>query len=294
MSATNVGIIGLGLMGGSLGRALVRAGGYKVFALDLDEEAMLKGALLEAYDERLSDDNASLLDILVLAVTPSAMKEALDRFLPLLREGALVTDLAGVKRPVVALMEEYRRQFPDISFCGAHPMAGREFSGVAHSAVNLFEGSTVLLVPVDSPLETLAALKNLYTSVGAEGVVITSAEDHDKMISYTSQLAHVVSSAYVQSPSAHRHYGYSAGSFRDMTRVARMNADMWTELMTDNADYLAEEVRDIADRLDAFAACLEKGDAAALHDMLERGNETKLAVEKNRGKKLAEALTETL
>ena len=84
MSATNVGIIGLGLMGGSLGRALVRAGGYKVFALDLDEEAMLKGALLEAYDERLSDDNASLLDILVLAVTPSAMQEALDRFLPLL------------------------------------------------------------------------------------------------------------------------------------------------------------------------------------------------------------------
>lgn len=290
----NIGIVGLGLMGGSLGRALCKLTEHKVFATDKDEEAMMKGALLKAYHERLTHENAAEIDVLVMALLPSAMPSVAEEYLPLLKDGAVVTDIAGVKRPVVALMKELSAKFPSLSFAGGHPMAGREFSGVAHSAVNLFEGSTVLLVPVDSPLETLAALKNLYTSVGAEGVVITSAEDHDKMISYTSQLAHVVSSAYVQSPSAHRHYGYSAGSFRDMTRVARMNADMWTELMTDNADYLAEEVRDIADRLDAFAACLEKGDAVALHDMLERGNETKLAVEKNRGKKLAEALTETL
>ena len=290
----NIGIVGLGLMGGSLGRALCKLTENKVFATDKDEEAMMKGALLKAYHERLTHENAAEIDVLVMALLPSAMPSVAEEYLPLLKDGAVVTDIAGVKRPVVALMKELSAKFPSLSFAGGHPMAGREFSGVAHSAVNLFEGSTVLLVPVDSPLETLAALKNLYTSVGAEGVVITSAEEHDKMISYTSQLAHVVSSAYVQSPSAHRHYGYSAGSFRDMTRVARMNADMWTELMTDNADYLAEEVRDIADRLDAFAACLEKGDAAALHDMLERGNETKLAVEKNRGKKLAEALTETL
>lgn len=290
----NIGIVGLGLMGGSLGRALCKLTENKVFATDKDEEAMMKGALLKAYHERLTHENAAEIDVLVMALLPSAMPSVAEEYLPLLKDGAVVTDIAGVKRPVVALMKELSAKFPSLSFAGGHPMAGREFSGVAHSAVNLFEGSTVLLVPVDSPLETLAALKNLYTSVGAEGVVITSAEDHDKMISYTSQLAHVVSSAYVQSPSAHRHYGYSAGSFRDMTRVARMNADMWTELMTDNADYLAEEVRDIADRLGAFADCLEKGDAAALHDMLERGNETKLAVEKNRGKKLAEALTETL
>lgn len=290
----NIGIVGLGLMGGSLGRALCKLTENKVFATDKDEEAMMKGALLKAYHERLTHENAAEIDVLVMALLPSAMPSVAEEYLPLLKDGAVVTDIAGVKRPVVALMKELSAKFPSLSFAGGHPMAGREFSGVAHSAVNLFEGSTVLLVPVDSPLETLAALKNLYTSVGAEGVVITSAEDHDKMISYTSQLAHVVSSAYVQSPSAHRHYGYSAGSFRDMTRVARMNADMWTELMTDNADYLAEEVRDIADRLGAFADCLKNGDAAALHDMLERGNETKLAVEKNRGKKLAEALTETL
>ena len=285
MSATNVGIIGLGLMGGSLGRALVRAGGYKVFALDLDEEAMLKGALLEAYDERLSDDNASLLDILVLAVTPSAMKEALDRFLPLLREGALITDLAGVKRPVVALMEEYRRQFPDISFCGAHPMAGREFSGVAHSTASLYENASVLLVPVHTPIEALAALKAMYIAAGAEGVLVTTAEEHDIMIAYTSQLAHVVSSAYVRSENAEKHYGYSAGSFRDMTRVARMNAGMWTELMSENADNLSVEIRALAARLTEYADALDKGDVDCLYRLLDAGNRTKLSVEKDRVKK---------
>ncbi len=285
MKETRVGIIGLGLMGGSLGRALVRAGGYKVYAADADEEAMLKGALLNAYDERLTDDNARGLDILVLAVTPSQMRGLFDRFLPLLKEGALVSDVAGVKRPVVALMEEYSAKYPALSFCGAHPMAGREFSGVAHSTASLYENASVLLVPVHTPLEELSALKAMYLAAGAEGVLVTTAEEHDIMIAYTSQLAHVVSSAYVRAESAEKHYGYSAGSFRDMTRVARMNSAMWTELMGENADNLSREVRALAARLLEYADALDSGDSAALYELLDAGNRTKLSVEKDRIKK---------
>lgn len=165
-------------------------------------------------------------------------------------------------------------------------MAGREFSGVAHSTASLYENASVLLVPLRTPLEKLALLKKMYTDAGAGGAVVTDAAEHDKMIAYTSQLAHVVSSAYVQSESAEKHYGYSAGSFRDMTRVARMNAAMWTELMTDNADFLSREIRALAGRLTSYADALDAGDRAELFGLLEGGNSVKLSVEKDRVKKL--------
>lgn len=284
-----IGIAGLGLMGGSLGRALVRKTEHTVYAYDCDAEAMLKGGMLEAYHEELTDANAGELDILVLAVLPSAMEGIAERFLPLMKSGATVTDLAGVKRPVVNLMKEWTKRRPDLGFAGGHPMAGREFSGVAHSTAGLYENSSVLIVPVSAELEQLAVLKKMYVEVGAEGVVITDADTHDEMIAYTSQLAHVVSSAYVKSPSADKHYGYSAGSFRDMTRVARMNASMWTELMRENADNLSREVRSMAVRLTEYADALDSGDDA-LYRLLEAGNEKKLSVEKDRLRKLQNAL----
>lgn len=285
-----VGIVGLGLMGGSLGRALVAKTDCTVFACDRDDEAMLKGGLLKAYHEELTEKSAKELDILVLAVLPSAMEDIMERFLPLLHDGAIVTDVAGVKRPVVALMKRFAKRFPALEFVGGHPMAGREFSGVAHSTAGLYENSSVLLVPVSASLEALAALKKMYVAVGAEGVLITDAGDHDEMIAYTSQLAHVVSSAYVRSASADRHYGYSAGSFRDMTRVARMNAGMWTELMRDNADNLSREIRSMAARMTEYADALDGGDDGTLFRLLDAGNRTKLAVEKDRQKKLQNAL----
>ena len=285
-----IGIVGLGLMGGSLGRALAARTEHTVFALDTDREAMLKGALLHAYHEELTEENAKELDVLVLAVVPSAAESILARFLPHLKSGATVTDLAGVKRPVVALMKRLAPTRPDVNFIGGHPMAGREFSGVAHSTAGLYENSSVLIVPVSAELEQLAVLKKMYVAVGAEGVVITDADTHDEMIAYTSQLAHVVSSAYVKSPSADKHYGYSAGSFRDMTRVARMNASMWTELMRENADNLSREVRSMAERLTEYADALDSGDDDALYRLLEAGNEKKLSVEKDRLRKLQNAL----
>lgn len=286
----NVGIIGLGLMGGSLGRALVKMTPHTVYAYDRDEDSMTKGGMLNAYHEPLTHENAGMLDVLAMAVLPSAMPAILDEYLPLLRSGALVTDLAGVKRPVVRIMQDAAAARPDLAFAGAHPMAGREFSGVAHSTAGLFENASVIIVPVSASLEALSALKKMYTDIGAEGAVITDADTHDEMIAYTSQLAHVVSSAYVRSPSAKKHYGFSAGSFRDMTRVARMNADMWTELMLENADDLAPEVRATAARMNEYADAMESRDSERLRTLLESGNLTKLDVEKDRQKKLQNAL----
>lgn len=140
-----IGIVGLGLMGGSLGRALVARTTHTVYACDRDPEAMLKGGMLNAYHEELTRENARGLDIFLMAVVPSAMPDILKEYLPLLKSGGIVSDLAGVKRPVVAMMKECASLRPDLGFVGGHPMAGREFSGVAHSTAGLYDGASVLL-----------------------------------------------------------------------------------------------------------------------------------------------------
>ena len=154
-------------------------------------------------------------------------------------------------------------------------MAGREFSGVAHSTAGLYENSSVLLVPVAASLEALAAVKKMYLGVGAEGVVITDADTHDEMIAYTSQLAHIVSGAYVKNPLSARHKGFSAGSFLDMTRVARLNEDMWTELFLDDADYLTTELDELIVHLREYADAIRAHDAQALRALLRDGREKK-------------------
>ncbi|MDR2634622.1 MAG: prephenate dehydrogenase/arogenate dehydrogenase family protein [Clostridiales bacterium] len=282
-----IGIIGLGLIGGSLGRAIKKKTRHTVFACDNDSAAMLKGALLNAYDEELTAENATELDVLISAVYPSAFESAVAVFLPLLKSGAIVLDSGGNKRGAVAIMRKMSEKRDDLHFFGAHPMAGREFSGVAHSTPGLFENSTVLLVPLGAPIEALSSVKRLFLDFGCEGAVITTAEEHDRIISYTSQLAHIVSGAYIKNDIAAEHYGFSAGSFRDMTRVARLNPDMWTELLLENRGNLIENLDIFAARINEYRNALAEGDAGELKRLLTEGSDMKVRVESNRRQKLS-------
>lgn len=286
----NVGIVGLGLIGGSIGRAAVKRTEHTVYATDLDENALQKGELLNAFHERLTPDNVNKIDLLLLCVYPDGVESVLDTYVPLLRAGAVVMDCVGVKRSVVDAMERYEKKYPSIAFLGGHPMAGREFSGVEHAVSNLYEKSTCLIVPVHTPIDALVKVKEFFISLGADGLVVTTAEEHDRIIAYTSQLAHVVSAAYVTSPTAREHHGFSAGSFRDMTRVARLNPEMWTELMLQNADFLSEEVFSLAARLNEFGAAIRSGDHDRLKSLLAESNEVKLDLEKNRVQKRNDAI----
>lgn len=286
----NVGIIGLGLIGGSIGRAAVKKTAHTVYAFDNDENAMLKGSLLNAYHEPLTRETAKLLDILIICIYPDGVAKIIDEYAPLLKDGAIITDCVGIKRRIYKLMETKQKQFPNLYFIGGHPMAGREFSGVEHSTSNLFEHSTCILVPVHTEMEPLIIVKEFYKALGADGVVVSTPEEHDKIISYTSQLAHIVSCAYVLAPSAVSHYGFSANSFRDMTRVARLNPDMWTELMINNSDFLSEEIDGIIERLAALGSAIKAKDETSLRALLSEGNERKLQIESQRTQKLADAM----
>lgn len=278
----NVGIVGLGLIGGSLGRAIVSKTNDKVYALDVSEEAMKVGRLLNAYHYELNDANLKDLDIIFFSLYPNALSEVMASYVNKLKDGCIVIDCCGNKRRVVKDMKELSLIYPNLEFIGAHPMAGREFSGVKHSTVNLFDKASMILVPVKAELKTLAMVKEYSLSLGFSNVVITTADKHDEIIAFTSQLAHLVSSSYIKSPTASMFMGFSAGSFRDMTRVARLSSEMWAQLTMDNADYLTRELDYFIKHLTEYKEALEQGDVQKMKCLLEDGNQKKLQSEKMR------------
>ena len=276
---TRVGIIGLGLMGASFGRVLVKSG-YTVYGADRDPDVMRKALLAKAYHEPLTEERAREVDLLVIAIYPRAFEGAAREYLPYLRSGAILSDFCGNKRIVAAAMERLAAERSDLVYVGGHPMAGREYSGVEHSSVRLFDGASMILVPVTEDLFALAELKNFYLSLGFGEVVVTTPERHDKMISYTSQLCHIVSNAFIKSDTARSHGGYSAGSYRDLTRVARLEPAMWAELMMDNREYLKGELDGLIRSLQSYSDALGAGEEDKLRDLLAEGDRIKREIDK--------------
>ena len=281
-----IGIIGLGLIGGSLGRTIVNRTEHKVYAFDISKKAMLDGKLLSAYHYELNKENVRDMDILFLSLYPEALENALNEYCPLLKDGCLVADCCGNKRRVVKQMKELSVVYPRLDFISTHPMAGREFSGVSHSTATLFDRASMILVPVKADLKKVAFLKSFSLEIGFGTVVITTAEKHDEIIAFTSQLAHLVSSSYIKSETAAQFMGFSAGSFRDMTRVARLSPEMWAQLTVDNADFLANEIDSIVKSLLEYKNALVKRDKSEMKALLADGNEKKLISEKMRRSKL--------
>ncbi len=280
----NIGIVGLGLMGASFGRTILKRTEHKVYGYDLDDGVMLKAELLTAMTSPLTEKNANTLDLLVISVYPNSFKEVAERYLPLLRDGATVIDFCGVKREIVTEMQRLSQKYPNVNFIGGHPMAGREFSGIDHSVTTLFDKASMLLVPVKADIFTVSSIKEFFLTLGFSEVIVTDADTHDKVIAFTSQLCHIVSNAFIKSPTAQSHYGYSAGSYKDMTRVARLNPKMWAQLMLANSDKLDEELGILIDRLQEYKTALDNKDGKVLEGLLKDGNDRKLSIDVKRSK----------
>ena len=280
-----VGIIGLGLIGGSLGRTIVKKTDCTVYAFDIDNHSMIEGKLLNAYHFKLTKENVKEMDMLFFSLYPEALEKSLIEFCPLLKDGALVLDCCGNKRRVVNQMKDLSKKYPNLDFISAHPMAGREFSGISHSTANLFDRASMILVPVSADLKRIKEVKEFSLSLGFNSVVISTAENHDKIIAFTSQLAHLVSSSYIKSPTASEFMGFSAGSFRDMTRVARLSPEMWAQLTVDNADFLVGEIDNLIESLTEYKNALKNRDKTKMKELLSDGNDKKLLSEKMRRSK---------
>ena len=276
-----VGVVSLGLMGGSFAKAL-HAGGEQVFAWNRTHSTT-ELAMIETIDGELTDDVIGTCELIVLAGYPQMSVEWLEAKQDLIAPGAIVIDTVGVKRVICdhcfAIAERH-----DWTFVGCHPMAGTQFSGFAHSRANMFHNAPMVVVPplvMDDfdRVDVLERLKKLLAPCEFGSFTLATPEFHDEQIAFTSQLAHVVSNAYVKSPTAREHHGFSAGSYKDLTRVARLNATMWTELFLDNGDYLSAEIGTLIDNLRQYKDAIDAHDAKRLHDLLAEGDAIKKEVE---------------
>lgn len=272
----NIGIVGLGLMGGSMAKSIKVKTGHTVFAIDINDESMLMARLSGAMDEELNDSTLPLCDYIFLALRPGIAIKWMDENAEKLSSTTTVVDFCGIKRDVVSKMRAVADTH-GFGYVGGHPMAGKERGGFKNSTPDLYVGASMIFTPDEKTLpETLEELSSLFYDVGFSRIVYSTPDEHDRIIAYTSQLAHIVSSAYIKSPEAQKQRGFSAGSFRDMTRVAYLDEDMWTELFMSNSDYLTHEVDVLIENLEKYKKALHEGDKEALHLLLKEGRECKI------------------
>ena len=273
-----VGILGLGLIGGSLARAYHDAG-HRVLGCDRDASTVQFAQMAHAVDAPLAEDNIGSCERLLLAVCPQAAADYLEAMGDKIAKTAVVVDCCGIKRQICEAGFRLAERCGWL-YVGGHPMAGTHFSGFKYSRADLFKGAPMVLVPpVFDDIRLLERVKALLAPPQFGQFSVTTAEKHDRMIAFTSQLAHVVSNAYIKSPTAGAHRGFSAGSYKDLTRVAWLNAPMWTELFLDNRDFLLAELDTLMENLQVYRDALANGDAAALCTALEAGKRRKEEVD---------------
>ena len=271
-------VAGLGLMGGSMAMAIRKYTDCEVYGWNrtrsVAEKAAADGTLHGIADEAAIAD----ADLMIISLYPQSTVDFLLEHMPRMKKGCIIVDLVGVKR---FLQENLEQAAVDagVHFIGGHPMAGKEFSGYAFASPELFQDASMILVPnASSPLWAVDEMDSFFMQLGFGRVVRCSAEQHDHMIAFTSQLAHVVSSAYIKSPEALRHNGYSAGSYKDLTRVAKLNEHMWTELFLRNAEPLVGEIDEIIRHLTDYRDAIAGGEGERLCALLREGRERKESI----------------
>jgi len=275
----NVGIIGLGLIGGSFAKAY-KAEGHTVFAKDSDRSILDFAVLSGAADAPLDKDTLQKCELVIIALYPRAAAETLCEIAGDIKPEATVIDCCGTKRIICDIGFKAASNF-GFTFAGGHPMAGTEQSGFKHSKANMFKGASMIIVPpVYDDIEFLEKIKNLLSPAGFSKITVSTAEKHDAMIAFTSQLAHLVSNAFIKSPTVSKHRGFSAGSYKDLTRVAWLNESMWAELFLENRDHLLHELDLLLTSLGEYREALNEHNYEKLKSLLYDGKRLKEEVDR--------------
>lgn len=274
----NVGILGLGLIGGSLARAYAK-NGHTVFAAEQDESMFEFAKLAGIVCNKLDPSTIPLCDLILPAIYAGGSARWLEDNAKYIRKDSLVIDCCGIKQEICkcgfALAEQY-----GFIFIGGHPMAGSHHAGFKYSRSNLFQGAPMVLVPpkFDDPM-LLERAKKALAPCNFGSFSITTAQAHDKMIAFTSQMPHIVSNAYIKSPTAQSHKGFSAGSYKDLTRVAWLNPQMWAELFLSNKENILNELDFYINSLCEYKQAIESNDEERLIAILDEGRKRKEEVD---------------
>ena len=261
----------MGLIGGSFCRALKAYTPHTVLGTTRNPATVEFARSVGAIDGPLSD--FGVLDLCLVALPPEATMEFLRTHAHAFRTGTIVVDICGVKQPIVDCADRLYAE-AGLRFVGGHPMAGREVAGFANSAAELFQGASFIVTPTErTDPAALETVRQLMLQLGFDRVVEATPAEHDANIAYTSQLAHVVSSAYIKSPTSRKVVGFSAGSFQDMTRVAKLDPEMWATLFLCNKEPLVREIDILVENLTQFRAALSAENREELVAQLQKGRE---------------------
>lgn len=269
----NILVVGLGLIGASIAKTLKKNTDHYVLGWNrtasVSRRALGDGAVDETGElsELIPKADITFINIYEEGIVPFVLENR-----ALFKEGSIVADSCGIKTKLCRRLEKEQLGF---YFIGCHPMAGREVSGYENSLPTLFDGASFICTPTNAPKSKTDTLVELAKQMGFERTVVTTPEHHDEMIAFTSQIAHVLACSYVLSPLAPMHDGFSAGSYRDVSRVARINADMWSELFVANKEPLIREIDDLTANLEKFKAAISSEDTDALKELMRRANKIK-------------------
>ena len=264
-----IGIVGLGLIGASIAKATKAYTHNTVFGYDIDEKTMEKAISEGTIDRELDVDSIPELDLLLLAVNPSvAIKFVKEN--PNIK--GILIDLCGIKQVVSDSILPISK-LRGFTYIGGHPMAGSQLGGYDNSSADLFDGASMVLVPHEGNIPIW--LYNYFLGLKFNLIKTTTDSDHDRVIAYTSQLAHIVSNALVKSKTSMEHEGLSADSLKDLTRVATLDADMWSELFLGNKENLSREVSYLIEELEKYKDAIDSDDEEELKRLLVEGVESK-------------------
>ena len=271
----NIGVVGLGLIGGSIAKSAKKNTNFKVYGYDINEAVVKKAVQEKSIDGELTEKRLAVCDYVFIPLYPEAVVEYVEKNASIFKDGAVIIDCAGVKRSVCDKCFKIAENF-NFVFVGGHPMAGTQFSGFENSKDTMFYNAPFVLTPKENEdILVLANAREVIMKLGFGRVSVMTPQKHDKLIAFTSQLAHVVSNAFVKSPSAIERKGISAGSYKDLTRVAYLNENMWTELFLDNKDNLIFELDNIINELKKYSDAMKNDDPETLRQLLKDGREAK-------------------
>lgn len=270
----NILVVGLGLIGGSICKAIKKYTAHTVIGSDLDKN-IEQTAVSDKSIDRTFDGNFNGMDLIIFCLYPAATEDYFRANVSKINKGTLITDVCGIKGEFSERMKKIALE-NSMEYIGIHPMAGKEFGGYVNSTADLFLNANFIVAPFDdSSDKNTEILKSFAKEIGAGKIVVTAPENHDKMIAYTSQLAHIVSSAYVKSPELLVECGFSGGSFQDMTRVATMNEKMWTDLFMQNKKHLQFELDTMIENLKKYSKALRESDVETMQQLIKEGRELK-------------------
>lgn len=273
-----VGIVGLGLIGGSFAKAYHEAG-VTVLASNRTEETLKFAMLSGAVDGELTEENIGNCDLVIIAVFPEAAEAFLKRMAPHIGKKPIVIDACGTKRKICSMCFPIAEEY-GFTYLGGHPMAGTHKSGFKYARANLYHNAPMVIVPPSfDDIELLDRAKTLLAPVGFGSISVTTAEKHDELIAFTSQMPHIISNAYIKSPTAEKHKGFSAGSYKDLTRVAWLNPKLWTELFLENRDCVLSELDFFINALEQYRDAVKNNDFDTLERLLDDGKRRKEEVD---------------